>query len=114
MASTSLEGTIRSLSGLPTEDHEDHWMAQPPHSLAIQRRIRWDRKSRVAPSKLSPANSQPAYLRRKAALGHTGGMRGLSRMWRNPPVRFLGEGKAVTSFPLPDRSGAVTGSARSW
>jgi hypothetical protein len=41
--------------------------------------------------------------RRGAATGPTGGTKGLSRMWGNSRVRFLGEGTAATPFPLPDR-----------
>src|SRR6266566_4142030 len=92
MASPSLERTSRTLPSLPPEDHQDHRLAQSPHSLAIQRRIRSSRKPRLAASNLPLANPQPGSLRRETASGHTGGMKGLSRMWRNSLVRFLGEG----------------------
>jgi hypothetical protein len=91
-ASLSVERTSRSVPCLPAEDHQDHWLAQSPHSLAIKGRIRWGRKPRLGTSNVPSANPQPGHLRRETASGNTGGMKGLSRMWRNPPVRFLGEG----------------------
>ena len=40
-------------------------------------------------------------------------MKGLSRVLRKWPARFLGEGAMATSFPLPDRFAEGVGSARS-
>ena len=106
MASASMERTSRTLPSLPTEDHRDHWLAQPPHSLAIQRRIRSSRKPCLAASNLPLANPQPGPLRRETASGHTGGMKGSSRMWRNSLVRFLGEGwRQRHSLTRPFRRG---------
>src|SRR5438876_3645649 len=106
MASASMERTSRTLPSLPTEDHRDHWLAQPPHSLAIQRRIRSSRKPCLAASNLPLANPQPGPLRRETASGHTGGMKGSSRMWRNSLVRFLGEGwRQRHSLTRPIRRG---------
>jgi hypothetical protein len=39
-------------------------------------------------------------------------MKGLSRVHRKVPARFLGEGMMVTSFPLPDLFCVDAGLAR--
>src|SRR6266566_9754777 len=115
MASPSLERTSRTLPSLPPEDHQDHRLAQSPHSLAIQRRIRSSRKPRLAASNLPLANPQPGSLRRETASGHTGGMKGLSRMWRNSLVRFLGEGwrqrHSLTRLPSPGEMSLIGGTS---
>jgi len=53
-----------------------------------------------------------ARLRLLDAVTGADGAEGLSRMWGNPPVRFLGEGAAAPPPPLPDPKAAMAGKER--
>src|SRR6516162_676342 len=49
LVASPLERTKRTLPNLQPKDHQDHGLAQPPHSLAITRGIRCSRKPRASP-----------------------------------------------------------------
>src|SRR6266853_440157 len=62
MALSPLARAKRTLPSLPTENHQDHRMAQPSHSLEVKRWIKYSRKPSALASQLSSTSSQPRSI----------------------------------------------------
>src|SRR5260370_8436435 len=62
MALSPLERAKRTLPNLPTENHQNHRMAQPSHPLEVKRWIKHSRKPSAPSSQLSSTSSQPRRI----------------------------------------------------